>query len=338
MAGSIFALDINERFTRLVNLNYKKGAIELLSLGYDETEPSYFSNPTDKTATAQSKIISNLYSQLKISPQKVNVVIPDSLTYSQLMVMPELKEEELVNSIRLQADEFVPLPIEDVYIDLEIISKLPNNKLLILFIAAPKKIVDHVSNTLTQANLEYSTLENELSSVGRFISEVYPFIKEPSLVINFGYGGSSIYFMNPPFPYFQITRSTRIGFDILLRDLAVNLNLKDRQAFEAMQNIGLRSGGSINIYPIIYPIISELLTEIEKTLLLAKERYNTVIKNIYVFNYDSYVVGLPEAIQNKINIPTQSFPIGQILSANAITQSFSANLSSFVSVIGAHIR
>lgn len=333
-----FALDINEQYTRLAQLELKNGKVELLSMGYDETTPTFFSNPTEKTISEQAKVMANLHTQLNIDTSKVSVVIPDSMTFSQLMVMPELKEEELVNSIRLQADEFVPLPIEDVYIDLEIVTKLANNKLLILFVAAPKKIVDQISTSLNEANLEALTLENELSAVGRFMAEVYRFIQEPALILNFGYGGSSIYFVNPPFPYFQITRTTRIGFDILLRDLTVNLNLKNQQAFEAMKTIGLRSGGSINIYPVIYPIINELLTEVEKTMLLAKERYNAVVKNIYTFNYDTYISGIHEAVQNKLNIPTQPLPISNILVPNQISQSFATNISSFVSVISGQIR
>lgn len=337
MAAS-FALEINEQFTRMASLNYTKGTIELLSLGYDQTAANFYSNPTDRNSTDEAKVISNLHSQLNLQDKRANVILPDSKTYSQLLVMPDLKEEELVNAIHLQADEFVPLPIEDVYIDLDIISKLPDNKLLILFVAAPKKIVDHLSNTIVQAGLEPFTLENELSAAGRFIAEIYPFAKEPAIVINFGYGGSSLYFINPPFPYFQITRSTHIGLDILLRDLSVNLNLKDKQAFDAMQNVGLKPGDSLNIYPIIYPIVSELLTEIEKTMLLAKEKYNAIVKNIYLYNLNTQVAGISEAIQNKLNIPTQPVPIANAVVQNPVSQSFGPSLSSFISVIAGHIR
>lgn len=333
-----FSLEINEEHTRLGNLNYANGTIELLSLGYDQTAANFFSNPNDSTAAEQAKIIANLHSQLNLQDKRANVILPDSKTYSQLMIMPELKEEELVNSIRLQADEFVPLPIEDVYIDLDIVAKLPDNKLLILFVAAPKKIVDHISNTITLAGLEPYTLENELSALGRFVAEVYPFAKEPSLIINFGSGGSSIYFINPPFPYFQITRATHIGLDILLRDLSVNMNLKDRQAYEAIQNVGLIPGGSMNIYPIIYPIINELLTEIEKTMLLAKERYNAQVRNLYLYNLSGQVAGIHEALQNKLNIPAQPLPIGNIIKKNPVSDSFATSISSFISVVAAHIR
>ncbi len=338
MSSDVFALDINEKFTRIASLQLNKGKIELLSLGYDETTANFFSNPNEKTSADQSKVISTLATQLKLPQKKVYAVMPDGVTYSQLMVMPQLKEEELVNAIRLQADEFVPLPINEVYIDLEVIDTLPNNKLLVLFVASPKKIVDHISDTISLAGFEPVALENEISAMGRFVSEVYRTISNPSLIINFGYSGSSIYFINPPFPFFEISRSTRIGLDILLKDLRVNLNLQEHQAIEALQSIGLQSGYSLNIYPIVYAVVSELFTEIEKTILLAKERYNATIKNLYLYNFDSSVAGLYQTLQTKFSMPVQPFPISDALVANKITQTFQPQLSTFISVIAAHLR
>lgn len=336
--SSTFSIDISEQYTRLADIGLSKGKIELYSLGYDNTAPNFYSNLTEQSAKAQASLLSKLRKELNISSTSANVVIPDALTYSQLLLMPNLPEDELVKSIRLQADEFVPLPIDDVYIDLEIISKLKNGKLLIVFIAAQKKIVDHINMTLELAGIESQTLENELSSVGRFISEVYTFIKDPSIIVNFGFSSSSIYVMNPPFPYFQITRTTRIGFDIILRDLMANANLTSDKAFEALSTIGLSPQGSINIYATIFPVFNELITEIEKTILMTKEKYHVQIKNIYLFNYDSHISLLHETIQSKVSLPTQSFPVSSILVPNAITQTFSHMLSTFIPVIATHLR
>jgi len=336
--SSTFSIDISEQYTRLADLGLSRGKIELYSLGYDNTVPNYYSNLTDQSAKAQASLLSKLRKELNISASRANVVIPDALTYSQLLLMPNLPEDELVKSIRLQADEFVPLPIDDVYIDLEIISKLKNDKLLIVFIAAQKKIVDHINMTLDLAGIESETLENELSSVGRFISEVYAFVKEPSIIVNFGFGSSSIYVMNPPFPYFQITRTTRIGFDIIRRDLMANANLTSDKAFEALSTIGLNPKGSINIYATIFPVFNELNSEIEKTILMTKEKYNVQIKNIYLFNYDSHIALLHETIQSKVSLPTQSLPLSSILVPNPITQTFSHMLSTFIPVIATHLR
>lgn len=338
MADSVFSLDLSEQFTRVAHLALVNNKIELYSLGYDNTIQNFYTNPTDRSAQDQAQVVTSLHSQLKIPATHAHVVIPDTMSYSQLLLMPNLTEEELVKSIRLQADEFIPLPINEVYIDLEIITKLPNEKLLIIFIAAQKRYVDHIYNTLSYANIEPVSLENELSALGRFLTEVYRSIKVPTMVVNFGFTGSSIYVVNPAFPYFQITRTSRIGFDIILRDLKVNTNLNQQKAMEALQSIGLGKNASMNVYAIIYPVLNELFSEMEKTVLLAKEKYGLAIQNVYLFNYDTHIANLHETIQTKMSLPTQSLPLSSILVPNTITQSFSHIISSFIPVITAHIR
>ncbi|MFA9288590.1 MAG: pilus assembly protein PilM [Weeksellaceae bacterium] len=339
MANSLFAVDINEKYTRIAHLNVLKNKqVELLSLGVDDTTPNFFLNLTTAIAQQQAKVIMKLTEQLHLKNDQISVVIPDSFTYSQVLIMPNLKEQELVQSIRLQADEFVPLPIDEVYIDLEVITKLPNDMLLILIVAAQKKIVDHIAMTMELAKLQSVSLENELSAVGRFVSEVFKISTEPSLIINFGFRSSSLYVVNPALPHFQVTRSTRIGLELLIRDLKVNLNWEDAQTYEALKTIGLSESGSVNINAVVYPIMNELLSEIQKTILQVKDKLNLPIRNIYLFNYNNHVAHLTETIQAKTGLPTFDFPIATILKPNPITKSFQNNLSPFVGVIATHIR
>jgi len=338
MASNAISIDLSEQFTRIAHLKIKKDRVELLSLGYENTFANFYSNPDEKSAQEQAKILKELHSKLLIDTTNAHIVIPDAKTYSQLLLMPDLPEEQLVKAIQLQADEFVPLPISEVYLDLEVIQKLPNGKLLIIFVAAQKKIVDHIHKTLQYADLEPLTLENELNSVGRLLSEFYHVSKDPSLILNFGYSGSSIYVANPPFPYFQLTRTSRIGFDIILRGLKLNSTLGDKQAYEALKTIGLNPQGSINVYSIIYPVLNELFTEIERTILLAQEKYHLNIRNIYLMNYNESISLLSETIQKRVSLPTQSFPLSALLVPNTITQTFSQILSTFIPVISTHLR
>ena len=337
MAGNNFGISLSEEFIHLAYAEEKKDKIELLSYGYENLPATFFTNLTGQVAQETAKTINYLYDKLNLGIKRVNIVLPDHFTYSQLLIMPDLPEDQLVKSIKLQADEFIPLPISEVYIDIEVITKLPNGKLLLLFIASRKNIVDHIFNTVTLAGLEAETLENELSSVGRFMSEYFKFIHEPSLVINLGNSSSSIYVVNPDFPFFQITRTSRIGYDVILRDLKVNSNLGEKSA-EALKTIGLNPKGSININAIVYPVLSELFNDVQKTILLAKERYNVSIKHIYLMNNDYKIAWLIESTQNKLLLPTQSLPLSTVLTPNSITQAFSQTLSSCLPVISTQIR
>ncbi len=338
MAGNVFSLHIDDYLTKVAHINFNKGQIELLSLGYDATVPNYFTNPNEKTAANQSQVIAHLLSELNINQESVQITIPDSMTFSQLMVMPDLKESELAKSIRLQVDEFVPLPVSEVNIDFEVIDKLPENRLLILIEAIQKKIATHVAHTVELAKLDPVSLENDQNVLGRFFSEADNFIKDPSIIFNFGFAASSIYVKNETAPYFQYTKTARVGYQSFIRDTKINFNVDDKKAIEILQKIGLAQNASINITQVIDPLIIQIVSELEKTIHFMKDRYRINIKHVYLMNYDIYINLLHTVIQNRLSLPTMSMPLGNMFIPNPITQSFRHSLSSFLPVIAGHIR
>src|SRR6185436_4812366 len=114
---------------------------ELLSLGSYETAPNFFDTENQLVLDKQVEILKRLYGNLRIRKKSVNVIIPDSRTYSQIVEMPKLKEKELIAAIRYQADEFIPMAIDETYLDLEILREdKRNHKLLVLIVASPKKV------------------------------------------------------------------------------------------------------------------------------------------------------------------------------------------------------
>src|SRR3989338_1652765 len=105
--------------------------------------------------------------KIRVEKKRLNIVIPDGFTYSQIIKMPRLKEKELLSAIRYQADQFIPMPIDETSLDLEILyeDKVSNNS-LVLIIAAPQKLIDRVQNLSEQEGLYPEAIENELSATG----------------------------------------------------------------------------------------------------------------------------------------------------------------------------
>ena len=85
--------------------------------------------------------------------------------------MPKLKEKELIAAIRYQADEFIPMAIDETNLDLEVLKEDDKtNKMLIFIVASPKKLVEKIQKTVEMADFVPTTLENELSAVARLTS------------------------------------------------------------------------------------------------------------------------------------------------------------------------
>lgn len=339
MTNDAFSLEITRRFVRICDVKNIENNFEITALGYDDVLPNYLLVDNTDVIKQQAKIITQLYNNLSIHKKKVNVIIPDSMTYSQIVEMPQLSEDELTTAIRYQADEFIPMPIDEVYLDIEILKVYPKtNRQLTLIVAAPKKTISMIHDTLSLCNFNPISLENELSAVGGLISGTFFQKWGCTLIINFGFSGTSIYLIEPGTGVILATRTLKIGLELILRDLKINLNWDDKKTYDALRTIGLHTNGSIDLNTVVFPLIREMLKEIEQFLQLSQSKFNLKVNQILTFNLDTYIAGLSQAIQDNLHIRTTTFPLGDILQKNVIIQNFSTELSSFVTVFAGSLR
>lgn len=339
MAGNFFTIEIGEKHTRVIDADIKKDKLTLQSAGYDLTTKDYFSASNNSVLETHAKLIQTLINNLKIKKQDVGLIIPDGQTYSQIIEMPKLNEKELLSAIRYQADQFVPMPIEEVSLDIEILKEDPETrKLLILIVAAPKTLVDKIEKTISTAGLSPIFLKNELSSFINLPSQfIKPEDKDDTLVVNLGFLNSSLYILRGSDHLIINNRTFQYGLNIFIRDLIVNLGINEDKAFSMLKEIGFDYSASVNLQPLVEPLATELISQVEKGILLAKNSYQINIKKILIFNYDSYIKGLVDKIGNTLKLPTASLNLNQNVINNPIKVAFESEMSSFVSNIGGQI-
>ncbi len=332
------SIEINDKFTRMCDASVINDKIELLSLGVKETSPLFFSSNNDVTVEKQADIISRLYSSLKLTQKNARVVIPDSYTYSQIAEMPKLKEKELLAAIKYQADEFIPMPINETSLDLEVIMEDDvSKKTLLLIVASPKALVSTIEKTIVKAGLIPYSLENELSVIARMYSEFLKPQGKGNMIINFGLSTTSIYVFDGVKNLLRLSRTFNIGLNLFVKDLSINMNWDDLKTAEALRTIGLAENASYNISEIISPLLTELFNEVEKLLTLAKDRHAIVIDSIHICNFEGAIAHLPEALEKRFNIKTSQVKLDGRLTPNQVSTAFAKDLSSFISVISANI-
>lgn len=339
MSDKAFSIDLNQKYTRMCDLDIKGDKIEITALGYEDAVPFYYLSENEKIIQNQALLISQMYNKLKIKKKSVNVIIPDEYTFSQIVEMPKLKEKELLAAIRYQADEFIPMPIDETNLDLEILRDDPKTKkLLLLIVASPKKLINQIARTMELAHLVPESLETELSAVGRIFMEVVKSQGKSSIIINFGYSSTSIYLLDGQSSLIVLARSFRIGYELFVKDLKVNLNWDDKKIVEFLKNIAFNQNGVMDMQSVIGPIMNELYRELEKFIIIARDRYGSTIEKLYLFNYNSQVAGLDTNISTHMTLPIESVNLNTKLVQNPISQSFSSEISSFISVISGNLR
>lgn len=339
MASNYFTIEIGEMHTRVIDADIKKDKLTLQSAGYDATTKDYFSSSSSFVSETHSKLIQTLINNLKIKKQDVGLIIPDGQTYSQIIEMPKLNEKELLSAIRYQADQFVPMPIEEVSLDIEVLKEDPETrKLLILIVAAPKVLVDKIEKTMLTASLNPIFLKNELSAFINLPSQFFkPEDKDDTLVVNLGYSNSSLYILRGSDQLIINNRTFQFGLNIFIRDLMVNLSIERDKAISMLKEIGFDYTASVNLQPLVEPLAKELSSQIEKGIQLAVSNYQINIKKILIYNYDGYIKGVVDKVGQMLKLPTFSLNLNQNINNNPIKVAFERELSSFISNIGGQI-
>jgi len=340
MANSSFGIDIGEKYTRIVDLSYDNGKINLLSMGTENTVPNFFSDDTEKSIENQSEVIAKLCSDLKIIKKKVSIIIPDSQSFSQILEFAKLNEKELLSAVRYQADQFIPMSIDEVVLDIEILKDdKMSKKNTILIVASPKKIVDRIEKVADMAGLIPDSLENELSSFGRFFSEI---INKKgagtNIAINFGFSSTSLYLIDAQTSLILLTRTVKIGFDLFLKELRFNFELQESKAIEVLRTLGFEKNTSYDIPTIVSAILKELLGEISKVIIHSKEKYAQPVSKLYIFSHNNNILSMDKKLSEALSLPVESLLIRELLINNPISQSFSLEMPSYICAIGGALR
>jgi type IV pilus assembly protein PilM len=343
MADDIgFSLDLNERYTRIAQIRPNNNQLELEALGFELTAPFYYSSDNQAVIEKEAQVIAKLHSTLKIRRRNAHIIIPDVNTFSRIIEMPKLKEKELLAAIRYQADEFIPMNIDDTNLDLEILKEDPKtNKVLIFIVASPKKLVEKIQTTIELADLIPETLENELSAVARMIST---FLRRApakqmgtTILLNFGYTSSSLYLFDETNSVILLSRSFNIGLDLFIKDIIANLNIDEAKASEALRTMGANPNASLNLDAIITPIIKQINREIDRFILISKDKYGLPVTEIYSFNFDNTIASFNQKLQAGLSLPIHTLTLDRLFYDNPLKKSFSNTLSSFISVIAGSI-
>ncbi len=343
MADSFFSLDIGESFIKLADVKKINDQLEVYSLGFTPTNPGFYQTEIEKAIQNQADEINKLIISNKITKKNVAIVIPDSYTFSQIVTMPQLNEKELISAIKYQADQFIPMPVEETNIDIEILEE--NNdekKITVLMVAASKKIIEKIQTLAELAGLVPESIENELSSVGRFFSEFKNLInlkpQDKILIINLAGNSTSFYFYDAEHSIIRETHNFSFGYGLFIREIQINTNFDAKKAAEILKTYDPKQQSSYEITPIITPGLKEFLGEIKRFTSLIVQKYNSSINRIYFSGEASQFPGIIYLVEKMLALESKELNPYPLCKSNPITLSHKNILSMFISSIGANLR
>jgi type IV pilus assembly protein PilM len=333
----IFGLDIGYANAKVMQLAREDNTIKVLGYGVGGYPSDCIANGVIVNFEAIGQSLYDLFTKGlvgQITTKRVACTIPTSRTFNRPMKLPPMEDKEIDDAVRLEAEQYIPVPIDDLYLDYEITSR-DDDGIQLLMVGAPKNIIDSYLKLLQAVGLEPVALEPTMSATSRIFALADPSHGTPSLLVDFG----SVSIDIAAFDHSMVVNSTIAGgSDTINEMIAKNLNLKVEDAFELKNRYGISmSARQQEILDAINPILENLLHEAKKILRYYNERTTEEkrkILQIIIIGGGANMPGLSQYLSKELGLPTKMLDpwdhvdFGQLKPPNDI------ELSRFITVAG----
>ena len=264
-----FGLDFSDLSLRIAKLRKKGRFLSLSSWGEMKIKPGLIEEGEVKDEDRLAENIKKSLNEVKGEKLKTKNVIAslsEEKAFLQVIQMPRMEEGELKTALPFEAENYVPLPIEKVYLDFQIVPPVQDHldHLDVLIAALPKKTVDPYLSCLKKAGLLPQALEIESQSISRALVKngVSPF---PLFIIDFGKSRTSFIIFSGY--SLRFTSSIPISSQKLTEAIAQTLKVDLTEAEELKLKYGLvskKTAENKKIIKAINPILADLVKEIKR--------------------------------------------------------------------------
>ncbi|OGE30608.1 hypothetical protein A2631_03565 [Candidatus Daviesbacteria bacterium RIFCSPHIGHO2_01_FULL_44_29] len=268
-ARELIGLDIGSTAIKAVILAHESNPPRLLSLGQVATPQPGFLSDNDQDLENLAGAIKQLVSGMQSPTKEVAVSLPEARVFTRVIYdLPFLTDEELSQAIRYAAEEFVPMPMQDVNLNYQVLarsaSKGPNSRTVVLVVATPKPILDKYLRVLNMADLRPVSVETEIVASSRSLVGANPF-SPTTLIIQLGAMTTDYAVIHEGL--ILITRSISTGGIALTRAITQLFNFEISQAEEYKKVYGLLEDQlEGKLVQAIRPIVTVITSEAKKVI------------------------------------------------------------------------
>lgn len=239
-----------------------------------------------------------------ITTRRVAMSVPAARTFVRLLTLPKLDEKDLDEAVRLEAEQYIPVSIDDLYIDYEL-SRETEKEQQLLVVAVPKRLIDSYAELAKVLGLELVVIETTLGSTGRLFRHTDQ-QEIPTVLIDFGSVSADVTFYDKGL---VVTGTIPGGGDDFTRQIMDNLKVTRQEAHVIKTKYGLGvSKKQKEIKAALDPTLQVIDKEMRRMIRYYEERSNSnkKIGQIVTLGGGANLPGLSEYLTDTLRIPVRS--------------------------------
>jgi type IV pilus assembly protein PilM len=294
-----FGLDIGTEAVRVVKLSGNEGKFNLDAFGIAVLPPGLSQSDSKIDQQKLAKIIEELLKRSQIDTKNVVAAIPGTSVFNTVVKVPAMSQSELAKAIRFQAEQSLPVKLDELNYDWQVIRQDPQTKeLVVMIIAATKGKVMHMMDLFKYAGLNVLAMETSTVALARSLTNP----SEP-LVMVLDIGSTTTEIAIVENGILMQTRSFPLGGIAMSRAVAQNLRLDPEQAELFKKKFGLSQDKlEGQVYRAIDPVLKNILDEAVRSSKFYEETFKQKIGKVVLTGGVSQLASISEYIKEYLGM------------------------------------
>lgn len=303
MAARVFGLDIGRSFIKVAQVESRGGKKYLTAASLVATPGGGIQSESAVELSKISDSIKSVIDAAKIQADRCVVSLVESQVISRLIQLPTLTDKELAAAINWEAEQYIPLPIKEVVLHYQVVSKPgtgeSGGKMDVLLVAAPKRVIEKYLNIVKNAGLRVEAMETESQALVRSLTRSGD---PPTLIVSMGALSTELVVVQDG--HILFTRSIAAGGANLTRAIIAEFNLPQKQAEEYKEAYGiLEDKLSGKVAALLKPIIDIVTGEILKAIeFYYSHHQETAVSRVVICGGGAFLPGLSEFLVERTSL------------------------------------
>lgn len=240
----------------------------------------------------------------EITTRRVAMSLPGYRTFTRSIQLPKLGQDELRAAVELEVEQYIPVPLEELYLDYTVTSQTADNN-EIFVVAVPKKIVDSYLAMAHSLGLEPILIEPTMTACARFFThDKHSGIT--SIIIDFGSLSATISIFDKTILATSAVAAGGMVFTEAIRD-KLGVSLEEAGAIKTNEGLGV-SKYQKQVSEALEPSLSKVTTEVRRMFRYYEEHYEGAgkIEQIVTLGGGANMPGLSDYLTNALRVPIKT--------------------------------
>ena len=341
----LLGLDITTSSIKLIELSMSGGQYRVESYAAEATPQNAINEKAIVDADAVGEAINRALKRAGAASREVAIAISGDAAITKVIQMPRsLKESELEAQVELQADQYIPFPMDEVAYDFEVLgaSEKDPEAIDVLLVATRSENVEQRKAAVQAAGLTTRIVDVEafaLENACRLMTHQMPDggIDRAIAVVDFGASSTTFSILrNLKVVY---TRDFAFGGQQLTEDIMRTYGLSIEEAGRAKKEGGLPGNYQSEV---LDPFIDDMTQQVSRSLqfYLASGSGRDQPEKILICGGCANVPGVADVISSRVGIAAEKGdPLGQMkLSSRARAQAVQRDATALLTACGLALR